>query len=863
MLQFGFSGHWSGIFGADPWKIPRKRKIRCNLVQLELRRSHICLSIAALLIFSGCDPTKRVPEGRYLLKRNTVKVAERSVDTEDLIDIIKQKPNKKILGLRFYLTAYNLPDPERIAAKKERKDQRRDAKNEQRVEDGKPPKPYSRTTGEWLRDVVGEPPVILDSSLTARSNQQIRAYMQREGYFNAIVNDTVHYTHRKLFGGRGKPYNRPKAEVVYFVEPGPMYRYRYIKHDIDDLRMRGYVLSDTSNALIEQGQRFDVDELDAERTRITKQLREEGYLFFTKELIHYDADTTVGDLQVDIELHFERLVSGPDKGLAGTPEGTVYTIGDITVGTQRYSRRNAGLIPDTLTYQNYDILYTNKLRYNPNALLTEVYLEPHSRFRQSNADRTYRRLSGLRVFDRIDITYDTTRAAGPGLANARIDAQPGKEQSVSAEASGTNRGGFFGVSGSLAYKHRNLFKGMGSAQLQLVLGLEAQQSFNSAGTGAQQGTTGGVVNEGLFNTVDIGPELNIRFPKFLQPFWFIRPPRSTAPSTTINILYNYQKRPDYGRTLAKFSYGFEWQESRYNTVGFFPLEINVIKIPEKSEAFQTYLQQANDPVLTDSYTDHLIVGMRGQFTHNTQTSSKARNSFFARITGEWAAPLGFMGSAAQDTAGNTFNTVSGIRYAEFVKLDSDLRWRHVIHEKSSLAFRIAAGIGMPYGNLTVLPFESSFFVGGANGLRAWRARSIGPGSYSAPLLAYDRIGEIRLEGNAEYRFKLIGIIEGALFTDIGNIWELEEDPKRPGGGFSDTFLSELAIGTGAGIRLNFDFFIVRVDLGLQTKDPSLPSGERWLFQPKDRYLAQLEDLNLPVTRYRNQYNFNLGIGYPF
>ncbi|MBK9536339.1 MAG: BamA/TamA family outer membrane protein [Flavobacteriales bacterium] len=135
--------------------------------------------------------------------------------------------------------------------------------------------------------------------------------------------------------------------------------------------------------------------------------------------------------------------------------------------------------------------------------------------------------------------------------------------------------------------------------------------------------------------------------------------------------------------------------------------------------------------------------------------------------------------SAQDTAGNTFNTVSGIRYAEFVKLDSDLRWRHVIHEKSSLAFRIAAGIGMPYGNLTVLPFESSFFVGGANGLRAWRARSIGPGSYSAPLLAYDRIGEIRLEGNAEYRFKLIGIIEGALFTDIGNIWELKKIRSDP------------------------------------------------------------------------------------
>lgn len=782
---------------------------------------------------------------------------------EDLYDIIKQKPNKKILGLRFYLTAYNLPDPDRIDAKRTRKDQKRDAKNKRRAAHGKEPKPYSRTTGEWLRDVVGEPPVILDSSLTTRSRDQINAYMQKEGYFKAMVSDTLYFDHRNFFGGRGKPYSKPKVEVSYVVEPGPMYRYRNIRYKIDDPRMMGYVLRDTMNARVKKGSRFDVDDLDAERARITSALRDLGYLFFTKELIQYEADTTIGNLQVDIELHFERPVSGRDKGLTGRPEGTVYSIADVTVNTQRLSRRTGALIPDTMKYRNYDILYSDKLRYKPHALLNEVYLEPNSRFSQANADRTYRRLSGLRVFDRIDITYDTTNTTGPGLANARINALPGKEQSLSAEASGTNRGGFFGVSGSLAYKHRNLFKGMGSAQLQLVLGLEAQQSFTSEGTSSQQGTTGGVVNDGLFNTIDIGPELNIQFPKFLQPLWFIKPPRSTAPSTTINILYNYQKRPDYGRTLAKLSYGFEWRESRYNTVGIYPLEINVIKIPQKSEAFQTYLQQANDPVLTDSYTDHMIVGMRGQFTHNTQINVKARNSFFARITGEWAAPLGFMGSTVQDTVGNTFNTVSGIRYAEFVKLDSDLRWRHVIHEKSSLAFRVAAGIGVPYGNLTVLPFESSFFVGGANGLRAWRARSIGPGSYSAPLLAYDRIGEIRLEGNAEYRFKLIGIFEGAFFTDIGNVWELRENPKRPGGSISDTFLSELAIGTGAGIRLNFDFFIVRVDLGLQTKDPSLPPGERWLFQPKDRYLARLEELNVDSPKYRNQYNFNLGIGYPF
>jgi outer membrane protein assembly factor BamA len=260
--------------------------------------------------------------------------------------------------------------------------------------------------------------------------------------------------------------------------------------------------------------------------------------------------------------------------------------------------------------------------------------------------------------------------------------------------------------------------------------------------------------------------------------------------------------------------------------------------------------------------------MRGLFTLNTQERPRDRNVFFARIIPEWAGhpmfvPLRALGKESQDTTGAEFYTVGGIRYAEFVKLDTDLRWRRIIHEKSSMAFRVAAGAGLPYGNLPVLPFESSFFVGGANGLRAWRARSLGPGSYNAPLVAFDRIGEIRLEGNAEYRFKLVGFLEGAFFADIGNIWNWEEDERKPGSGFSSAFLSELAVGTGVGARLNFDFFIVRFDLGMQTKDPSLPPGERWLFQPKDEYEAfMLSTLGSPVP-YRTQFNFNIGIGYPF
>jgi len=264
--------------------------------------------------------------------------------------------------------------------------------------------------------------------------------------------------------------------------------------------------------------------------------------------------------------------------------------------------------------------------------------------------------------------------------------------------------------------------------------------------------------------------------------------------------------------------------------------------------------------LRDSYTDHVIAGAKLAYTWTTQDPNvRKRDVYFWRMvvqtSGNLLRALNDVTGQEQemDTVGNRFYTFAGVRFAQFIKAESDVRWYHTIHEKSSMAFRLDAGVGVPFSNLEVLPFETSFFSGGANSVRAWRARTLGPGSYTAPLDAFDRVGEIRIEANAEYRFKLIGYLEGALFCDVGNIWDLKEHTSRPGGQFqAGEFLSELAVGTGVGARLNFDFFIVRFDLGLQTKDPGLPPGQRWLFQTRDedRPLGQL-------------LNLNLGIGYPF
>lgn len=824
------------------------------------------------MLLVGCDPTKRVPAGSHLLNRTRVVVHEKSVDVVELEGIIKQVPNKRILGQRFHLAMYSLPDPERMAEKKARKDLRTDRRNEDRSARGKAPKPYKRTTGEWLQQDVGEAPVILDPELTERSVDQMRLYMAKEGWFRAQVSDTVRDRPRRklrLFGEWGPPYSRPKRDVEYHVVPGRPYHYRNVQFQVDDPAIAAHVRAIWEQTPLKPGERFDADLLDSERARIAEHLRDLGYLFFNKDLVAYDADTTAGDHQVDLTLRLERT-SYPrnERGLQGRPEGTAYTIDQVTISAAR-RLRNGTAVLDTTVVKDFVVLTDKYGRFKPHALLNDVFLKPGDRFRQSNADRTYRRLTALQVFDRVDITYDTT-GAGPGRTNAIIDLLPGRSQSMAVEGAGTNRGGALGTSVSLAYRHRNLFRTMVALQASFTLGLEAQQSLTGTGTGTEEATTGSVSSSGLFNTVDIGPEVTLRFPYFLLPVKREKFSGQAAPRTLITTLYNYQRRPDYSRTLAKFSFGYEWLESRTRTMSLFPVEVNVVRIPLISDDFRRYLQEANDPVLTDSYTDHLITSLRAQLVTNTrpQGSAAHRNSYFSRLTLEWAGhPMGlpiprWIATEATDTAGNTFGTVAGIRYAEYVKLDADLRWLHIIHSKSSVAFRAAAGAGLPYGNLGVLPFESSFFVGGANGLRAWRARSIGPGSYSAPLVAFDRIGEVRLEGNVEYRFKLISYLEGALFADVGNIWFWKEDPAKPGSGFGPDFLGELAIGTGIGARLNFDFLIVRFDLGLQTKDPSLPKGERWLFQPKDEFEAQALERGL-IVDYKPQLNFNLGIGYPF
>ena len=861
-LQFGLRGQGCGIYLAvAPYCRAGGPKVACTP---RVKRAQIApwvLLILLSIVISGCDPAKRVPLGKHLLTRNTVGV-DGDVDKDELQRIVKQKPNKRILGMRFHLGVYNLVDTVKMERGIKEKTAQLEVVNARRKAEDKNAKPYRKTWREWLRETVGEPPVILDTTLTARSTAQMRLYMRKEGYFHATVTDTT-LLHRR----NGKPFRHRKAKVHYTVVPGKPYTVCESDFVVDDGRMHLYIAEEWDKSLVVPGMRMDADVLDLERKRVTTQLNELGYLYFTRDLLRFDADTAVGILQADMLLRVERPYGHADRSLQGTREGTVHWLEDVVVDMSgRY--RQGMPAPDTLRYEGFTFLHRGKPIVRPKSLARHLFLRPTDRYKLSNEDNTYRRLTSLRVFDRVEIHYDTLTAAPPDNVDALLTLLPTRMQGFSVEGAGTNRGGFLGTSISVGYKHRNVARTLGQLSVSVTLGLEAQQSVSGQEANSD-GSSTALGEDVLFNTVEIGPEVNYKLPR---PILFAGLYGASANArTSFTALYNYQKRPDYTRALGKLSLGQEWYPKPRVLFGVYT-DLNLITIPVRTADFQAYLEQANDPVLTDSYTDHLIFTLpRVSRTWNTQGPVQKRSVFFDRTSAELAGTVlrgidEIVGAPpTEDTSAvHPYFTLFDVRFAEFFKFENDFRYYYTIHDKSSLAFRIAGGFGVPYGNLSVLPFETSFFVGGANGLRAWRARSIGPGAYSKPLDAFDRVGEVRIEGNAEYRFKLVGFLEGALFADVGNIWLLEEDPNKPGSGISNRWLSELAIGTGLGVRFNFDFFIIRFDLGLQTKDPSLPVGERWLFEPKDEYEAiRNEPEGVEPYTYKPKVNFNLGIGYPF
>lgn len=786
---------------------------------VEHQRTNIKITLPKILLLTGliltaasCNPTKYVPTGEMLLRRSELKVQDQDVPLPPTVEkgvlkpYIRQQPNKKIFGVRFYLGLYNLSNLEK-----------------------------ERWPHGWLRR-IGEEPVIFDPGAAERSAGQLESYMHSKGFFNAGVTDSI----RTM----GK-----EAEVTYMIEPGRPYTIRDIKYELQDTLLRNLILSDTVNCLIERGMLYDVDLLQRERQRLERFVRDIGFYTFSTENIYFRIDSALMSHQVVINYVVTPRTTTDSRGRPYYTTHRMYRVRDVYVYPsfdpklaltegERYT-----MSFDTSYHKGiYFIEPPGRSMVKHGVITQSLYVLPGTLFSVTNAEQTESHLSDLKNHRLVNISYiDPGSPVGGGRDEGALDCiiqmTPMQRQSFSVELEGTHSGGNLGGALNLVYQNKSLFRG---AEL-----------FSMKLKGAYETLTEDV--KGFKNTEQYGIEASLRLPKFLSPFQggenFIR---KHDPGTVIQAGYNYQKLPVYARSVANISLGYSWSGNKFTRFNLNPLSFNVVKLHYVDPEFQAVIDERS--YLAFSYRDVTIMGGRFDFVFNNQVIKKSRDYWNIRLGFDAAGNLLNLGYKAVGAALQEDGSYHLFRqpFAQFLKGEADASYHFRINEQSSFVARFFAGVGWPYGNSEVMPFEEQYFGGGANDIRAWVVRSLGPGSYVLPEDSpVNQIADMKLVANAEYRFKLFWILEGALFVDAGNIWTVRQDDDSPGSQFMlKTFADEIAVGTGFGLRFDLKFLLLRTDLGLKLRDPQYTEGSKWI--PLSRPFNTRDDVSIVI-----------GIGYPF
>jgi len=752
-----------------------------------------------------------VPAGETLLIRNHISVNDQGVKEADLVPYIRQKPNKKIFGVRFYLGLYNLSN-----LKKEK---------------------WPHT---WLRN-IGEEPVVYDSAATEKSREQVKSYIASRGFFDGKVSDSVRTEKRK-------------SEVFYDVKLKPPYTIRNLSFDIADTSIRALFYFDSVNCLIERGKSYDVDILQAERRRFERFIRNNGYYAFSADYISFLVDSTMGNHQVNIVYTVRNFMKADQYNRISYVPHSKYHIRNVYLYPEFIPK---DLIEegdtylksmDTTNYQGYYFVSgkgRQPVKYD--LILQSLYIIPGSGYNITNVEQTQSHLMTLKVYRLVNIYFKEAGDSGdPGSGELSLDCHiqltPLSQQSFNIELEGTNSSGNLGGAMNLIYQHKNLFRGA--------------EQFNMKLKGAFEAVT--QKNVDFRSSREFGFETSLRLPKFFLPF--VKKEgiiRNFNPSTNILGALNYQDVQLYTRKMANATFGYNWVAHKYQTDIVNPVQLNFIKLDRIDPEFLASIETSS--YLASSYKSVLILGGGYSFIFNNQKIQKKNDFWFLRVNAETSGNVLSLasrvaGAARKEGSYNIF----GLSFAQYIRADLDIRYNINLNDVSSAVYRGFVGIGIPYGNSAAIPFEKQYFSGGANGIRAWQVRSLGPGSYYDPRIyepsntrkLINQTADIKIEANAEYRFKLFWILEGATFMDAGNIWTIKKDDSRPGSVFRfDKFLDDIAVGTGVGFRFDFKFVIGRIDLGLKLRDPSIQSGSKWIFL-NNNYPGQL------VT-------YVLGIGYTF
>lgn len=766
------------------------------------------MALVFMAVLSSCSSTKHVPQGKLLLDKVKINIADPRPDVEksQLANYLRQNANHRVLGgVKLQLAFYNLSG-----------------------------KDSTKWFNRWIQR-VGTPPVIYDAALTEASAEQLKTALSNRGYMNNVV--TYHVQTDSI---------KRKARVDYDITLGEPYYIRSIAYEIPDDDMRDIILGDSADFVVHQGDLLNFNNLDQWRQDITENLRNHGYYAFNKEYITFIADTAADSHAVDLTLNSREPYR--NERMPYYTEHEPFYVRNVTYVTRfdPVAMRDGYWGEDTVVLASGVKVYEDSTHYLRPQVIDECnYIEPGSLYNADALNRTYRALGRLNVIKQINIDVRPVgEVDGVLMLDAYVLLQSDRAQTISVSLEGTNSEGDLGFGVGLDYQHRNIFRGAE------VLSGKFKLTYESL-----SGNLSGLINN---NYSEYSTEWGITFPKFMAPFLKRSFKHKIQASTAFTLNFDYQARPEYTRVIAGGGWRYQWSErSRRLSHTLTLLDLSVISVPKFNEEF---FDRITNPLLRYSYQDHLIMRMGYNFYRTNKAEMNVqqmglfqRDVFTIRANAETAGNLlyGLSHLTRQKADSTGSYKALGIRYSQYVKADADYSITHYFDRRQSLAFHVGAGVAIPYGNSDVLPFEKRFYSGGANSVRGWGVRTLGPGSYNSNNSLSNFIyqcGDIRFDVNLEYRAKLFWVVELGLFIDAGNIWTIKDYEDQPGGVFKfNKFYEQIACSYGAGIRLDFKYFLVRVDMGMKAHNPA--SGqEHWpLLHP----------------RFKRDSEFHFSVGYPF
>lgn len=790
--------------------LPQSNKItsiKLSVTKFNIFQGTFCFSLLTLILLTSCSPTRRIQDGDYLLAKTKINIDKKEIEKSELKKYEKQTANRRILGFKFHLFLYNLASPKK-----------------------------QKFPSKWLRE-IGEAPIIWDPLLTKKTNEQFQKYLENKGYYENQVHDSVFL-------------KKKRAKVKHNIILNEPTIINSINYEFEDPDIAFIVLNDTVNRLFNKGKNFDKELLQQERLRIEEFLKNRGYYKFLKEYIFFEAIEGTDKKKIDLTILIKDNVYGEIDRVTKIRKhrrhkiNHVYIYPDFIQSEKKGNDKN--LSADTVESNSNFVIYTGKHTVKPNAVIAPNQSEPGQIYNLNKVRKTYSNYTSLPLYRIANITFKNIEQ-GPDTSefkylNSYIELSPRKKQAFTYEIVGTiSNKKDLGAQLNITYNNYNIFGGAEHLQFKLTGLVEMLRKNDII-----------MVSDSQLIYI-AGAETNITFPKFVAPFRADKFTKKFYPKTNVNVAYKYQKRLEFTSTSANASFGYIWKGNSYNRNLLIPLEFSYVWLPYGIDEY-TRARFENTSMINKFY-DHAIVSARYQFEYTNQIIEKPSNYVFLRLNVETAG--NFIKGAMSLTNWN--DSLFGVEYYQFVRSDIDLRFNNQINRYNRVVFRLYGGIGLPYGNNSTLPFEKMYSSGDANGLRAWGPYTLGPGNVDTSYSYVMHLGDVKLEGNIEYRFDLFWKLEGALFLDVGNTWTINDHLKRPEAEFNwEDFYNDLAIGTGIGLRFDFTFLLIRTDFGFKLRDPSISQGSKWIDANKTSFNSQ------PFwPRFWDRWNFQFALGYPF